>query len=218
MTIRNYGKIKKFLKISLMILSLWLFFTLWWYYAPHKMLNVSYKTNKNILEDLDQPVILIVSHTYMTPDIILMCNETRKLKLKTNIISEKKEHFNVNQFFKDFPMFTHYNRLDIYENKKNNTTKLLTEKLKNKENVLIFFNKDKNNSGIYHILKETKVPILFTKIYRQGEDIKNPPKNKNHLTNIFGNNYNIDYQLVKDYNLDKDPKKFISWVKEKLYN
>lgn len=200
--------------IVFVLLFLKIFISIWWYYSPHTMLNLKYDTNLDI-SNLENNYLIICNHKTPTTDIMIMCNETKKLKNKTNIVAWRNtKNFNdkVDQFFKDLPIYTPYTKIDINKSKKNGKTKEIIEKLKNKENVIIFLQEDNKSEGIYHLLKDLNIPILFTKI----DFVKGNPDTQN-IFKIFGNKYKVNYERIENYEI-KEPKKFMNYVKDKLYS
>lgn len=207
-------------KFIIIILLLWLLGSLWWYLSPSSMLNVKYKTNLN-LKEIKEPHLIVVSHNYEIVDAMIMCGESKYSNNNINIIAEYKtenKQDKLNQFWKNFPIYTSYRKLDFQKGKKNNLVKKSIEYLKKGENVLIFLHQNSKSKGIYHILKEKKVPILFTKIYRKDHDLKFKRNESNYLKNIFGYEFKVEYNNVKDYDINKEPEKFMEWIKDNLYN
>ena len=206
--------------IILICLLLWLLLSLWWYLSPHSMLNVKYKTNLN-LKELDEPHLIIASHYYNTVDAMVMCNESKKTKKTINIVAEfemnnLKNIFN--QFWKSFPIYTAYRKVNLYKGKKNNLVEKSINYLNKGEHVLLFLNNKNKSKGIYHILKEKKVPILFVKIYRKDQDLKEERKDNNFISSFYGKDFKVDYNIVKDYEINKNKEDFMKWVKSNLYN
>ena len=207
-------------KIIIIILLIWILGSLWWYLSPTSMLNTSYKTNLN-LKEFKEPHLIVVSHNYEIVDAMIMCGESKYSHNNINIIAEYKTKDNgdkINQFWKNFPIYTSYRKLDFQREKKNNLVQKSIEYLEKGENVLIFLHQHSKSKGIYHILKEKKYPILFTKIYREDHDLKYKRDKTNYLKNIFGYKFKVDYNSVKDYETNKEPEKFMEWVKDNIYN
>lgn len=210
----------KILYLLLLVLILWVFFSIWWYFSPHSMLNVKYKTNMS-LNKIKNPHLIVVSHNYEIVDAMIMCGESRYSKKNINIIAEyktTKKGDKINQFFKNFPLYTPYRKLDFQKGKTNNLVNRSIEYLKKGENVLIFLHQNSNSKGIYHILKSQKVPILFTKIYRKDHDLKYKRPMTNYLKNIFGQEFLVEYKSTDNYNIDKNPEDFMFWIKENIYS
>lgn len=207
-----------YLTIIILVLLIWIIGSIWWYVSPASMLNVKYDSNYE-LSKLDEPHLIIATHCYNTVDAMLMCGESRKTKKTINIISELKisnRHDLFNQFWKSFPLYTSYRKINLIKGIKNNLVKKSSNYLKNKEHVLIFLKEKNESKGIYYILKETKVPILFTKISKKDEELKETDKS-DKISEFYGKKFNIDYNIVKDYPIDKDPEDFMKWIKENLY-
>lgn len=108
------------------------------------MLNVTYDNTGDIdISKLDKNYLILSSHDLPTPEIMIMCNETRKSSKPCNIVAMKTaDDFGsfVEQFFKDFPLITPYN--SIQKGVKNNMTEKIVGKYKNKENVIMFLHKN----------------------------------------------------------------------------
>lgn len=209
----------KILIISLLLF--WLIVSLIWYAVPHKLLNIKYTTNLN-LKNLNKPHLIIVSHYYNTVDATIMCNESKKTKNTINIIAEFEINnlgSAFNQFWKSFPIYTPYRKVNLYKGKNNNLVQKSIDYLNKNEHVLIFLKKEKKSKGIYHILKETKVPILFVKIYKKGQDLKLENRDNDTFKGIVGKDFVVDYNIVENYNLeDKKDIDFMKWVKNNIYD
>jgi hypothetical protein len=219
--------------ILFFILLFWLVGSLWWYMAPHTMLGVEYESN-NEIKDFEDNYLIIASHYYNTVDAMIMCNESRKSQKTINIVAEfslENSRDIYNQFWKSFPIYTPYKRINLYKGQKNNIVEKSIERLENDENVLMFLNKKNKSKGIYHILKNfvknkkvisednnKRLPILFVKIYKEGQDLKEERKDNDHINSFKGKKFNLEYEEVKDYPIDKSPEEFMEWVKGKLYN
>lgn len=204
-----------------MLLLVWIFFTLWWYYVPHRMLNVRYDVKNREVIDQKVPTIFICNHVTSTADIMIMCNEVKYFDKQTNIVAWKTRDSlldNVCQFFKDFPMFTRYNRIDIKKGEKNDTTKLLTSVLKEKdENVLVFIHQDSQKKGIYYLAKETKCDIVLVRVYNKSFiQSGSIPDDKESFKYIINGDFLVEYQKL-EYDTSKEPEVFMKDIKEKLY-
>lgn len=207
-------------KRILLLLFLWLLLSLWWYLAAPSVLNIKYNPSID-LKELKEPHLIIASHYYNTADAIIMCNESRKTQKTINIVSEYEiTNFGslFNQFWKSFPIYTSYRKLNLYKNQKNNLVNRSIDYLNKQEHILIFLGKDKKSKGIYHILKKKKVPILFVKIYDKKQDLKERRKDNNNLMRLYGSEFNVDYNIVKDYDIDKEPEEFMKWIKNNIYD
>lgn len=181
---------------------------------PHRMLNLRYETKGDDPQKIEGPFVIASSHDFETADIMLMCNEIRNFKKRTNIVAGKGNRLSVNQFFKDFPLFTHYNKIDV-DGDKTGIGKMLTDKLKGGENVLLFLKKETSKKGVYHLLKDSKVPIVFVKIYKKNG--QKPDDMRNYPHYLFGEEFIIEYKLEKEYPIEKEPQEFLEYVKERLY-
>ena len=183
-----------------------------WCYDPTLLVNLKYSTNLN-LEELDKPYLFICDHNQdinLANDQIIACTEAIKSKLKINIISWNKESEGIYTFLKKLPLFPKYNLLYTGDN----LVEKSKEKLK-KENVWIFLKKEWKNKGIYHILNNTNIPIIFVKIIPED----NINKENTILKKIFNRKYKIEYEKVENYKkeIDKGSEKFMEFVKNKLY-
>lgn len=185
------------------------------------MLNIKYAPNIN-LEILDEPHLIISSHYYNTVDAMIMCEESHKTKKTINIIAE----FNLNtsrdlynQFWKSLPIYTPYRKVNLYKGYKNNLVDKSKNYLNKKEHVLMFLNKKNKSKGVYHILKDTKVPILFVKIYRKDQDLKIERRDNNFISSFYGKEFKVEYNIVKKYDIDNMKEdEFMDWVKNNLYD
>jgi len=180
------------------------------------MLNLTYTIKGDDPHNIEEPFILAVSHDFETADIMLMCNETRTFKNKTNIVARKDKNITLNQFWKDFPLFTHYNKIDIGEERGTKSSQSLIDKLKKGENVLLFLGRNKERKGIYYLVKETDVPILYVKIYKKNG--KKPDKNRNQITNLYGEEFIVEYKFEKNHPIEKEPQDFVKYVESNLYS
>lgn len=214
-----------YFKILIFILLFWVLLSLWWYAAPHTLLGVSYNSNIEI-KNLKDNYLIISSHYFYTVDAMIMCNESRKSQKTINIVAEfslenTKDIYN--QFWKSFPIYTPYKRINLRKGQKNNVVEKSIKLLEEKENVLIFLIRKNKSKGIYHILKylsekKEKIPILFVKIYKQGENIPLENRDNDSVKNFANKNFILEYEEVKDYPIDKEPEEFMDWVKEKIYD
>jgi hypothetical protein len=210
------------IKYLIILFSVWLIITLAWYYKPTSFLNIKTKTkSKNKIEDFEGPMLIIATHAYCHADSIIVCNESRKSKNKFNIVARKDWSQPIEQFFRELPLFTHYNKIDALENQKNNNVEKSVKILSNNENVVFLLQRNKKSTGIYYILEKTKVPILFLRIYKKGEkDIqgfKECTIDKS-LLNVINEDFELEYEKIDNYPIDKKPEDFIEWVHQKLYN
>ena len=68
-------------------------------------------------------------------------------------------------------------------------------------------------------MKESKVPIIFVKIYdSKTGSLQARTKEMNYISNCINKKFKVDYELVNDYNLDQSPEDFMNYVKNILYN
>jgi len=208
--------VKTFIYVFVILIILRIFFSLWWYYMPHRMLNVTYDNIGDIdISKLDKNYLIISSHDLPTPEIMIMCNEARKSSKYCNIVAFKswKGINNVfYQFFKDLPLITPYNRLDLQKGIKNNMTEKIVERYNEGENIIMFLYKDSKSKGIYHLLKEHKLPVIIAYI-RPEKEIK-----KDLIQNLVNQNFQIKYKLLDRYPTYKDtPESYIEEIKKILY-
>lgn len=208
--------VKTFIYIIVILIILRIFFSIWWYYAPHRFLNVTYDNTGDIdISKLDKNYLILSSHDLPTPEIMIMCNETRKSSKYCNIVAMKTTEdmsSMVDQFFKDFPLITPYNRLDIQKGVKNNMTEKIVEKYKNKENIIMFLHRKSKSRGIYYLLKEHKLPVLIAYV-RPENEVKNC-----NVTSLINQKFNLKYKLLDRYPTDKDtPESYMEEIKTILY-
>lgn len=208
--------VKTFIYLILILIFLRIFFSIWWYYAPHRFLNVTYDNTSDIdISKLDKNYLILSSHDLPTPEIMIMCNESRKSSKQCNIVAFKAwdgitDTFN--QFFKDLPLVTPYNRLDIQKGIKNNMTEKIAKKHKEGENVIMFLTKDSKSKGIYYLLKEHKLPVLIAYV-RPENKIKDCS-----IHYLFNQKFDLKYKLLDRYPTDKDtPESYMEEIKTILY-
>ena len=206
--------IQRLKTISIAIFAVYIFLivfaTITWNYRPTIYTNTKYKTISNInIKNINKNALYVSQHKsgYTMFEQMILCEEIIKSGKKFNIVSNSNNPM-ISEFFKKLPKGTPYTLIDIDKNIKNNKTKELITKLKNKENVLIFlFEKDKSK-GIYYILKETKKPLILINI----ED------KEDKLDKIFNKNMELSYRKLDNYPIEKKPEDFMIWLKDKLYN
>ena len=183
---------------------------------PHRMLNIKYENIGDIdISKLEKNHLIICPHTLPTPEIMVMCNESRKSSKYCNIIAglSKRKIFNFEQFFKDFPIMTPYNKMDIDQDTKNNTTKKIVKKYKEGENTIIFLSKKSKSKGIYYLLKEYKIPALIAYVKPVNTEVNNC-----NLTTIFNEKFTIEYKKLKSLPLEEDtPESYMEKLKEILF-
>lgn len=209
--------------ISIFLFIFWIVVSAVWYYKPTSFLNVKYSTNFD-LSKLEEPHLIVSSHYYNTVDAMIMCEESRKTKNTVNIVAEfnmsnRKDLYN--QFWKSFPIYTSYRKVNLFKGYKNNLVERSVKLLENGEHVLMYLNDKNKSKGIYHILKsQSKIktlPILFVKIYRKDQDLKKERLDNDFIKSFYGKEFNVEYEIVKDYPIKKEAEDFMKWVKEKLY-
>lgn len=207
----------KYLYIFLIITIAWLAISLFWYYMPHKFLNINYESINKDVYDLEKPFILVSTHHLNTAEIMIMCNESRKFKQKINIVA----HYNIDtvkeilqQFFKELPLFTPYNKINVHHRKKSNTIDKLKKCIDKNESVLMFYFRDQNKSGLYNLIKEKNIPILLAKFTLKNKD-KITEKDRDPLYTLNGN-YNLEYKLLNEYP-KKNKEDFNDHINKELY-
>ena len=181
-----------------------------WCYDPTLLVNMKYTSNVSI-KNFEKPSLFVCSFNNEAHhlDQILVCKEAIDTKLKLNIISHHDEAGKLSRLLKKLPLFAKYNLLYT----KNNLIQRAKEKLK-KEHVWLFLKDDWNSKGVYYILKDLNVPIIFVNF--------TPKKKINDETAIlsktFNSKINITYKKHDKYPIDKEPEEFMKWVKGELYN
>ena len=222
--------------VSIFLLIFWLVISAIWYYNPTSLLNVKYTTDLD-LSELKEPHLIIASHYYNTVDAMIMCGESRKTKNTVNIVAEfnmsnRKDLYN--QFWKSFPIYTSYRKINLYKGYKNNLVERSVKLLEKGEHVLMYLNDKNKSKGIYHILKSfndnatsagtregtsdnATIPILFVKIYRKDQDLEKERLDNDFVKSFYGKEFNVEYEIVKDYPIKEEPEDFMKWVKERLY-
>lgn len=180
-----------------------------WCYNPSLLLNTKYEIVSNLkIENIEEPSLFICSHlvTTLTYDQIIMLTEILKNDRKFNVVSGISGNL-LQEFIKSLPRFTKYSLLRT--NSKNIVKKSIDLIKNKKENVLFFITEDAKGKGVYHILKELKIPIVFVRI-RQTDNI-----NSNFIR--FNRKFKIEYEKIEDYELQKQPEEFMEFIKNKLY-
>lgn len=207
----------KYLIFFLIISIIWLAISLFWYYMPHKFLNINYENNNEDIYKLEKPFVIVSTHHLNTAEIMIMCNESRKFKTKINIVA----HYNVDgikeifqQFFKDLPLFSPYNKVNVHHKKKSNTVDKLKKCIDKKESVLIFYFKDQEKSGLYNLIKDNNIPILLAKFTHKNKN-KIKEEDKEPYNTINGN-YNLEYKLLENYP-KKNKNNFNDYINKELY-
>ena len=197
------------IKFLIIFYIFWIVFaTITWNYRPTMYVNAKYDiVSKADINTLKENAVYVCQHVdrLIVYEQMIMCEDVKKSKIKFNIVEKKSPHF---QFFKHSPKFTCYNLITLKSDKNNNKTQVLKDILeKKKENVLIFLGKNKNKRGLYHILKETKKPLVLINMIET--------KNKNR---IFNKKFRLDYRIIENYPIHKEPEDFIKWLDDDLYD
>jgi len=204
---------KKVYYVILIFILLYSFLIFLWVLYPASIFGLKYNVTSRLkFKDLNKgPYLFIVDHRDPPhTDIMIMSQEVHNSKNpeKFTLLSGRSERFYTN--------FLYYTKYNIIE-KKSNTTQKCIDKLKNNENVVIFLRDDSKGKGIYYILKETNIPIIFVK----KKLIKNSTNKKleNHIFKYRGMEYNIDYNLISEYDIkNKNSEEFMNWIKKNLYS
>lgn len=202
------NKVKK-ITINILIVYVFLvvFATLTWNYRPTLYTNTKYKTVTDIdIKQLNENGLYVCQHKngLTMYEQMILCEEIIKSDLKFNIVSGKNNKY-IEEFFKNLPKRTPYELIKIDKNVKNNKTKILRDKLKNKENVLIFLYEKDKSKGIYYLLKETAKPLILVNLKDNDSD------------KIFNKNFELSYKRIDDYPIEKSPEDFMIWLKDNLY-
>jgi len=203
-----------FIKIIFLILLVYLLIIYLWYLYPSGFFCMEYKNVGKIkLKDLNNgPYLFVVDHE----EHPLMSSMIISQELHNH--SDKNQKYNVvtkdcNEKFTKLPYFTKYNIIKV----KGKTVGKCIEKIKNKENVVIFLRKEKSkNTGIYYILKETKIPIVLIK----KKIIKQPDDNSGAILLKYRKAYTeLNYNLYDNYEIEKkEPGEFLKWLQNELFN
>ena len=186
------------------------FATITWNYRPTMYLNTKYDIiSKENINTLEENAVYVCQHVdekdLMLFEQTIICEDVKKSKIKFNIVA--KESHSILKFFKELPKFTCYNLIMIKNNKYSNTTGLIKKKLiEEKENILFFLHKNSERKGLYHILKETKKPLVLINMIETERK-----------SSIFNKKFNLIYRLFKNYPIDKAPEDFMKWMKNELY-
>lgn len=182
-----------------------------WCFNPSILLNTKIRTVSQLkIEDIKEPAIYICSHdeTSYTYDQLIMLTEILKNKITFNIGSEAKQNRNTD-FLKSLPLFQKYNLMHITGEKDNIVKRSKDLIINKKQNVLFFLKKDSKSKGIFHILKDLKIPIIFVKILSDDGIYAN---------NIaFNRKFKLEYEKKEDYETGENPEDFMEFVKENIY-
>lgn len=196
---------------TVIILTLYLSFTLLipaiWCYNPSILLNTKYEIiSKEKIEDFKETSLFISDHHINNLDQMIMLTEIIKSSKKFNIVSLKYNF--ITNLFKSLPLFSAYDLIHIDKNKKNDVVKKCVEKLKEKQENVLFFMKENafKRKGIYHVLQETNVPIVLVRF----KELQTGNK-------VFNRKFEIEYEKIENYKLTEDKELFMNSIKEKLY-
>jgi len=186
-----------------------------WCYNPSSLVNLKYKTNIPI-ETFKDPTIFIssIDPDYHDLEQIVLCTEATKTYKKLNIVSKKSKSFFYRNA-KTLPLFPTYNLMYTGDKIVDKSIEKIT---RSKENLLIFLDKNWKNKGIYHILKDRKIPIVFVKLKIKEKMNREEEGIFYHIKKYLNQTYKVEYNLVEDYSTDMEPEKFMSWIKSNLYD
>ena len=202
-----------FIKIILILSLVYLLIIYLWYLYPSNFFGIKYKNTGELkLKDLNKgPYLFVVEHEddafvdtmVMSQELHNHSNKNQKYNLITRDCNEK---------FLKLPYLSKYNTIKV----KGKTVEKCIDKIKNKENIVIFLRKNIKNKGIYHILKETKIPIVLVK----KKLIKNQVKESRPIIIRYINTqWEINYNLYDNYEIEKnEPEEFLNSLKDKLFN
>lgn len=199
-----------YILVFILVLLLFIVPTIW-SYNPSILLNTKIRTISELkIEDIKEPSIYICSHekNNYTFDQVVMLTEILKNKIKFNIGSEAGKNRNTD-FFKSLPLFKKYDLLHITGKKDNIVTRSKQIIKEKKENVLFFLKKYSTSKGIFYILKDLNIPIVFVKI-KQDDGIY-----KNEIS--FNRKFKLEYEKLEDYEIGEDPEEFMKFIKQKIY-
>ena len=184
--------------------------TITWNYRPTMYVNLNYDIlTENNITSLETNALYISQHInrLVIFEQMIMCQEVKKSKFRFNIVEEESPDW-YNEFFKHLPKFTSYNLITVKRDKKNNKSSVIKDILKkDKENVLIFLANNKKTKSIYHILKETKKPLVLVNMIETKNKFK-----------WFNTTFRLDYRVFKDYPIDKNSEDFVKWLENELYS
>ena len=197
------------IKFLIIFYIFWIVFaTITWNYRPTMYVNAKYNIASDTdINTLEENAVYVCQHVPRLSvfEQMIMCEDVKKSKIKFNIVARGGGIYQ--KFFKELPKFTSYDLIMIKDKGKSNVSKVIKEKLiKDKENILFFLSQDKDRTGIYHILKDTKKPLVFVNMIET--------KNKD---SIFNKKFDLLYRVIENYPIDMEPKDFIKWIKDDLY-
>lgn len=206
----------KLSKILLTLLIIYIVLCIWFYYAPHTLLNLSYENVGCVkIKDINETVLILSTYDNNAGvvDMLISNNELKKLKRNNHFVRWKYDQSKISSKIQDLPLFKSYKILDFYGRGSGLIDKSV-EKLKQGENVVILLKDFFDNKGIYYILQKYRVPILILKIKRKYGEFGRG----NILKDIFGAKLKIMYEKITDYELGNDPEEFMKFIKRKLYD
>lgn len=202
-------QIYKLLFITILFLYLFLFLLIpaIWCYNPSILLNTKYEiVSKEKIEEFKETSLFISDHHIDMQDQMIMLTEILKNNRKFNIVSLK---FNfITSLFKELPLFPVYDLIKVDKNKKNEVVKKCVKKLKEKQENILFFMSESSfkRKGLYHILKETNVPIVLVRF----KELQTGNK-------VFNRKFQVEYEKIENYKLTEDKEFFMNSIKERLY-
>ena len=205
-------KIIIFLLISFLIF--YIYCVVLWYLNPSRLLGIKYnvKGKYNINDFNNRNYFFIVNHDNPChTDIVIMSNEINKAKE-----GDKKYVFFSGKCDKICDYVYYKNKYEILQHTNNSIEKCKNILLEDKKNLVFFLRPDAKGNGIYHILKQTKKPLVLV-----HKTLTKNPNNPNLSSNklLFrGMEYDIEYELINDYPIEKPAEDFMEWIKIKLYD
>ena len=174
-----------------------------WYFFPTGIFNLKYKIEGEEIRDYEgvKGNLYIVDHRE-NPfiDILIMSNESRKMKNMNYLISAGSERAKIINYL---PKITPYKIINIQNGK---TVKKCIDLINDNKNIIFFISKEvSKKTGIYYILKQTKAKAIIVK--KKIENIKFNSW-EDRILDIFGKRQEIKYIDYK-YNLNLTPCNFM---------
>lgn len=191
---------------------------LYWRFFPCKSIGINYKVTSNLkMSNIQGNAFFICKHEDpQVAEICIMSQEINNRNEKFNILS-KKESLPL-KYFEIFNFKLYLTKYEIMWKETGKTTDRTLKKLKNKENVLFFYKKENPGTGIFHVIKNSNVPIILVKYKKINK------KGKKYFTDKLlhlgedSKHWEIKYEKFDKNKLFlEDPKKDIEIIKNKLY-
>lgn len=194
------------------ICNIYITFIILWYFFPTGIVNLKYTIQgKEIRDAPDMKGKLFIVDHRENPfvDILIMSNESRKMKYKNYLVSAGSERARIINYL---PKITPFCVINIT---KGNTVQKCIDLIHDNKNVIIFIsNEVSKRTGIYHILKETEARAILVK-----KKIENKQFNgwKDRILDIFGKRQEIKY-IDYNYNCNLDSIKFMEEIITVLFS